>query len=57
MQVRNRWNELSADEHQKITQLAYQHMKDGRFQQPSAWPVATETVHASLLVCIKVSLT
>jgi hypothetical protein len=27
--VRNRWAELSADEHQKITQLAYQHMKDG----------------------------
>jgi hypothetical protein len=29
LQVRNRWAELSADEHQKITQLAYQHMKDG----------------------------
>eukprot|EP00775_Hariotina_reticulata_P009038 gene9038-9209_t len=26
--VRNRWAELSAEEHQKITQLAYQHMKD-----------------------------
>lgn len=29
LQVRNRWTELSADEQQKITQLAYQHMKDG----------------------------
>lgn len=28
-QVRNRWGELSPDEQQKITQLAYQHMKDG----------------------------
>lgn len=29
LQVRNRWTELSGDEQQKITQLAYQHMKDG----------------------------
>lgn len=29
VQVRNRWSELSVDEQQKITQLAYQHMKDG----------------------------
>jgi hypothetical protein len=29
LQVRNRWTELSADEQLKITQLAYQHMKDG----------------------------
>lgn len=30
LQVRNRWTELSADEQQKITQLSYQHMKDGK---------------------------
>lgn len=29
VQVRNRWDELSGEEHQKVLQLAYQHMKDG----------------------------
>jgi len=35
-QVRNRWSELSVDEQQKITQLAYQHMKDGECYWASA---------------------
>lgn len=38
LQVRNRWTELSAGEQQKITQLAYQHMKDG---ESRLWGVLT----------------
>ncbi|WIA43061.1 hypothetical protein OEZ86_009590 [Tetradesmus obliquus] len=49
--VRNRWAELSADEHQKITQLAYQHMKDvGHLGQQAAWPLKSKS--AMLLAAV-----
>eukprot|EP00878_Enallax_costatus_P015861 GHUV01016625.1.p1 GENE.GHUV01016625.1~~GHUV01016625.1.p1 ORF type:complete len:469 (+),score=88.17 GHUV01016625.1:174-1580(+) len=49
--VRNRWSELSADEHQKITQLAYQHMKDvGHLGNQAAWPLKSKS--AMLLAAV-----
>ncbi|KAF6261995.1 armadillo-type protein [Scenedesmus sp. NREL 46B-D3] len=49
--VCNRWAELSADEHQKITQLAYQHMKDvGHLGQQAAWPLKSKA--AMLLAAV-----
>ena len=33
LQVRHRWEELSAPEQQQVTQLAYQHLQDGKQQQ------------------------